>query len=163
MKFDFSKYKYLAIILLVGICFVVMSYDTSSDTVIITQDESFDVIEVEKRLEDIISKISGVGDVRIMLTVKNGIENIFANNTTEEYSKSGDDISKDISNEIVFETKSSGQKEPIKIVDIYPEFLGALIVCEGGDNDRVRLEILNAIKSLCDISSDKITISKMKE
>lgn len=39
---------------------------------------------------------------------------------------------------------------------------GAVIVCEGGDNAAVRLQLTRAVSSLTGLSSDKITVVKGK-
>lgn len=40
---------------------------------------------------------------------------------------------------------------------------GVLVVCEGADNARIRLEIIDALGSYTGFGSDKITILKMAE
>ena len=40
---------------------------------------------------------------------------------------------------------------------------GVVVVCEGADNAKVRLEIIRALSSYTGYSSDKITILKMAE
>jgi hypothetical protein len=40
---------------------------------------------------------------------------------------------------------------------------GVVVVCEGADNAKVRLDILRAVSSYTGFGSDKITILKMKQ
>jgi hypothetical protein len=40
---------------------------------------------------------------------------------------------------------------------------GVLVVCEGADNARIRLEIIDALSSYTGFGSDKIKILKMAE
>ena len=114
----------------------------------------FNVANTEKQLEDILSKIDGVGRVDVMLTVSESSKNVYAKNINES--------EVDKQSEVVLVSKS-GQDGPITIKNVYPEFMGALIVCDGADDPKVNLTMLEAIKSLCDITSDKITITKMKK
>ena len=114
----------------------------------------FNVANTEKQLEDILSKIDGVGRVDVMLTVSESSKNVYAENINES--------EVDKQSEVVLVSKS-GQDGPITIKNVYPEFMGALIVCDGADDPKVNLTMLEAIKSLCDITSDKITITKMKK
>ena len=114
----------------------------------------FNVANTEKQLEDILSKIDGVGRVDVMLTVSESSKNVYAKNINES--------EVDKQSEVVLVSKS-GQDGPITIKNVYPEFMGALIVCDGADDPKVNLTMLEAIKSLCDRTSDKITITKMKK
>jgi len=50
----------------------------------------------------------------------------------------------------------------VVIQKTYPEFLGAAIVCDGAEMSRVRTSITQTVSSLTGLSSDKITIIKMK-
>ena len=57
---------------------------------------------------------------------------------------------------------TSGRNMPITIKIKHPEYMGAVIVCEGGDNSKIRLELTQAMKSLTGISADNIVVAKMK-
>jgi len=43
-----------------------------------------------------------------------------------------------------------------------PTYLGAVIVCQGADSASVRLAIVSAVGSVTGLSTDKITVLKMK-
>ena len=43
-----------------------------------------------------------------------------------------------------------------------PTYLGAVIVCQGADSASVRLAIVEAVGSVTGLSTDKITVLKMK-
>ena len=45
---------------------------------------------------------------------------------------------------------------------IYPEYRGALVVAQGADNAAIKLAITQAVAGLTGLSSDKITVVKMK-
>jgi catechol 2,3-dioxygenase-like lactoylglutathione lyase family enzyme len=44
----------------------------------------------------------------------------------------------------------------------YPRFQGALIVCEGADSAAVRLRLLEAVSAVTGLSTDRITVVKMR-
>jgi hypothetical protein len=44
----------------------------------------------------------------------------------------------------------------------HSEFLGALVVCDGADNNAVAWQVVNAVMSLTGLQSDRITVAKMK-
>ncbi len=150
-----EKYKYFAIIILVGICFMILTPNYSSEEENI-EETNFSIDEMEQKLEDILSEIYGVGKVSVMLTTKGTSEGIYV----KDEEKNAENGEQNLQTIVI--SQGGGGETPIKIMDIYPEYLGALIVCEGADNSAIKLEIINAVSSLCDIKSDKITISKMK-
>ena len=43
----------------------------------------------------------------------------------------------------------------------YPQFQGAVVVCQGADRPSVRLDIINAVSALTGLGSDRITVVKM--
>ena len=43
-----------------------------------------------------------------------------------------------------------------------PKYLGALIVCQGADDPSVRLAVSQAVASVTGISTDRISVLKMK-
>lgn len=157
-----KKYKYFVITLLIGVCFMVLSIPSSEETVVVSEDV-FDVQEVESRLEDILSKIDKVGNVSVMITMESGARNVYAINTEQSTSENADQTDIKKQSEYVLISQSGGMSQPLKIYEIYPQIKGVLVVCEGGAITDVKLEILQALRSLCGVSSEKITISKMKE
>lgn len=42
----------------------------------------------------------------------------------------------------------------------YPRFVGALIVCEGGDRADVQLKVTQAVSALTGLSSERISVVK---
>ena len=53
----------------------------------------------------------------------------------------------------------SGQ-EAVLLMQRYPTFQGALVVCEGGDNAEIRLLMARAVSALTGIGTDRITVCK---
>ena len=60
-------------------------------------------------------------------------------------------------------TVSNGSygEEPIRVTTTSPEFRGAVVICQGAEDDRVRLAVTEAVGALCDLGADKITVIKM--
>ena len=117
-----------------------------------------DVGKLEKQMEDILSKMNGVGRVDVLLTIESGGELILATDSTLRYSGSPqnpDDY--DRSSETV--TVSGGNGTDVVVTqERSAKFRGALIVCDGGDNDRVRLAIVEAVCALTGLGSDRVAV-----
>lgn len=86
--------------------------------------------KTEKRLLEIVSQISGVGDVKIFLTMDNSGENVYLKNSDT------------------------------KTVSIEPKVRGVVVVCDGGDDQLVVSRVLDAVTKALNISSDKVCITK---
>lgn len=64
--------------------------------------------------------------------------------------------------ETVFRQTGSSEKEPAAQSVLYPQYQGALVVCDGADSASVRLAIIQAVSSLTGLGSNKIAVVKMK-
>lgn len=65
-----NKKNQWLILLLVGILLVVIAIPTSTDTDVEHETSDWNTSEMEKRLEDILSQMQGVGEVHVMITYK---------------------------------------------------------------------------------------------
>ena len=54
--------------------------------------------------------------------------------------------------------KGSGQQEVVPLQTVAPEFRGALVVCPGGGDARVRLQLIEAVAALTGLGSDRISV-----
>lgn len=114
--------------------------------------------EMEEAMEDILEKIQGVGRVDVMLTLQSGGERVLAADSTLRYSGSTqapDDY--DRSSETVTVSGDGGQ-DVVVTQEIYPQYRGALVVCEGGGSDGVRLQVVEAVSALTGLGSDRVAV-----
>ena len=89
-----------------------------------------------------------------MLSIREGEETVYQ--TDED--RSNEDIRRDT----VLVT-ASGREETGLIRQITPPvYRGALVLCQGADNATVRLALVEAVMSITGLTSDCITVLKMK-
>lgn len=167
-KIDFAKlqnqlgkYKYVAIILCLGV--VLMLWPTRSQESTQNQAETqsarqtdlqnFDLEELERRMETALSEINGVGEATVVLTLRSGGEDVLAQDTSEGSTSD---------RETVIVSTGSGTEEAVSVKTIYPEFQGALVICDGAGNAGVKLEVLQAVSAITGLSSDQISICQRK-
>ena len=105
-------------------------------------------------MEEILSKISGVGRVDVMLTLHSGGELVLAQDTSLRYS--GPTQNPD-SYERTSDTVS-GTGGVVVTQEKYPLYRGALVVCEGGGSDGVRLQVVEAVAALTGLGADRIAV-----
>ena len=121
--------------------------------------EAFDRGAVQEEMENILRAIDGVGELRLMLTVDSGTKRELAQDTTAE--RSGSEDMKRKSETVVVGT-GSGTQEVVVTNRVYPRYVGAFVVCEGGGSAGVRLAVTQAVSALTALPSDKITVLQGK-
>ena len=99
---------------------------------------------LESRLEGILGRIDGVGEVEVMITLKSGYTYTQQKNTTEQ-------------SYVMVEDGGS----PLVTALNEPEIKGVVVVCAGGGAPKVVAQVTAAVKTALDISSAKITVSKI--
>ena len=148
----FKKYRYVAIVLLAGIllmCLPGKSGGTDSAPIVHTAAETADTA---LELEEILSQVKGAGKVRVMLTRAQGEKTIY------QTDRSGDGTNVDT---VVITGNDREQQGLIRQVDP-PVYLGAVIVCQGGDDPAIRLAIVEAVSDATGLGADRISVLKMK-
>lgn len=166
-----DKNKKTALLLLVGVVLILLpeiTKERKNEMVDKNENESsfmmYSLEETEQKLEKILSGISGVGEVRVMLTLKTGIEKILAQDeTVSKYeSGTGETVEKREEKETsVVVIEGNEGDEAITVKYIYPEYLGALIVAEGAASASVKLAIVQAVTSVTGLPVGNVTVLSM--
>ena len=151
-----GKYKYACLVLLIGIGLMLFPLHEEAAPVQDVNKES--EATMEERLENILSRVDGVGSVTVLLSLKEGPQYTYQ---TDEHSVT-EDRQQDCERETVLIRNENGGESPIITHTRYPVYEGAVVVCEGADNASVRLYVVNAVSDLTGLGSDKISVIKMK-
>lgn len=162
-----KKLKIVVIIGAIGVAMLLVSSMFGSDTnegggsVSISVSAQEYAKTLEKELSDILSEIEGAGKCSVMITMDCGVETIYATQEESSYDVDNNGESQDYSMNYVILGNSSSGKEALVIKEIQPRLRGIIVVCEGGGNSKVKMNIINAVSSAFDISSTKISVQKM--
>lgn len=114
---------------------------------------------LEEEMEEILSHISGVGEVRLLLTVETDGERQLAGNTETSYSGSAS-APEDFSRSWEAVMAQDGGQTPVVTTTRYPTYRGALVVCQGGDQASVRLAVTEAVTALTGLPADRVSVAK---
>ena len=163
-----KKYKFAVLILLLGIALLLLpssQKETKTQTTEApqtTEDDDAYAAQTEQRLTEMLSNIEGAGKVEVMLTLRTGSRTRYLTDTqnSEETSDSGTQRTSE-QKTVILSEGSAYDKAAVSAVD-YPLFQGALIVSEGADSASVKLALTQAVAALTGLSSDQITVVKMK-
>lgn len=114
---------------------------------------------LQEEMEEILSHISGVGEVRLLLAVETDGERQLAGNTETSYSGSAS-APEDFSRSWEAVMAQDGGQTPVVTTTRYPTYRGALVVCQGGDQASVRLAVTEAVTALTGLTADRVTVAK---
>lgn len=149
-----KKYRYVLLVLLAGIFLMALpSTSETTKTVEESRDISDEKNDLQHDLEEILSQIDGAGKVRVLLTQSKGELTLYQ--TDEDISDTQD------SHDIRRETVILSQSGLIKQVNP-PVYQGAIVICQGGNNAAVRLAVVEAVSNATGLTTDHITVLKMK-
>jgi len=154
-KEGWDRWKYILLVILVGIVLLLIPSgenkvsDASSDRM---TEEEFELDDMERKLEHALKQIQGVGEVTVVLTLKESSRHVLARDTQISDSTQ--------SSTAVIVSQGSGNEQTVPLQRIYPKYQGALVVCTGGGDARVKLELLEAMRALTGLSAEKISICK---
>lgn len=155
-----DKYKFVALVVLMGVVLLQWPSGSASMEKTPTGAETFPMAEIRQEMEQILGTISGVGQVKLMLTVESDGERQLAQDTELSYSGSTaapEDYSR--TSETVLVDGESGDA-PMVTRTLYPTYRGALVVCQGGDRADVRLAVTEAVTALTGLPADRVTVAK---
>lgn len=104
--------------------------------------------DMETRLETILCRIDGAGQVAVMLTEATGEEILYQTD--------------DQGTDTVLVTDSDRSEKGLVRSRQPPVYRGAIVVCTGADSAAVRLAVVEAVSNVTGLGSDKITVLKME-
>ena len=126
---------------------------------------------LEERLENILSNINGVGNVKVFINYSESSETVAMYNensktsVTEETDKSGG-VRKveetDSQKEIVYQ-EDSGNKTPIVQKTIEPKIEGAIITAKGASDINIKTSIIQAVEAATGLATHKIQVFEMSQ
>lgn len=159
-----DRYKYAALVALIGVGLLLWpglpdvgsGKDEKIEAHISASSEGTE--NLQKEMEEILGTMSGVGQVRVMLTVDSDGERQLAQDTQLSYS--GDTAAPEDYSRTSETVLTGGSGGAVVIRTLYPTYRGALVVCEGGDRAEVRLAVTEAVTALTGLSSDRVTVAK---
>ena len=149
--------------------------DDSSNTKVLATESGKEEIEnsndtMEGKLEKILSKVKGVGEVNVLITYSKTSQTIpmysedTSQTTTEETDSGGGNRTVNETSskkDIVYEEKN-GVKTPVTQSTINPTIEGAIITAKGANNADVKANIIQAVEAATGLATHKIQVFEME-
>ena len=127
--------------------------------------------QLESQLTDIITSVEGAGETRVMVTLQNGVEYIYASEdaTSTDNSLTSDPAGRQSSGEredhksscIIIDTES-GEQALVR-TELMPSVSGVVVVCSGGSDQQVAQRIMDVVTTALNISSKRVCITQLSE
>lgn len=154
-----GKYKYTALILLLGIVLMCVPLHPDGREINSQKAEEINKIDdMENKLEEMLSLVDGAGNVRVLLSIQTGPAHIYQTDTQERRNSDTEETERQTV------LVSSGADElPLEIMVTYPTYKGAVVVCDGADRAAVKLAVVQAVCTATGLGSDSVTVIKMHE
>ncbi len=124
---------------------------------------------LEEKLEQILSKIQGVGEVKVCINYSESSEIVAMYNesskinNTEESDTSGGTRKiqeTDTQKDIIYK-EENGEKIPITQKIIQPKIEGAIITAKGAENATTKTNIVQAVEAVTGLATHKIQVFEM--
>ncbi len=182
-NWNMSKKKWL-LILAAGVCLMMLALpvkksgeETSAQTSresaggnVLSSGKSYEK-ELEKRVEELLGTVEGVGEVDVMITLKSTEEKVFridrdqSESSTEETDSSGGSrvVKTADSGETTVLTGSGSGESPVLEKELMPEIEGVVVSAQGGGDVRIQAEISAAMEALFHVPQHKIRVLKRVE
>ena len=159
----FQRYKYALLVVAAGVVMMALPAlsgggEATQPRQQSVQEVEFGTEELEGRLEEALSQMDGVGEAKVVLTLRSGPSQVLAQDIQRSI---GEDQSQSTQSTVVI-SQGSGSEEAVVLQQLSPQYQGALVVCSGGDNPAVRLRVVEAVAALTGLGADKISVSKGK-
>lgn len=172
-----DKYKKVIIIAgIIGIALIFFSGFIKSekkDQEVNQKAESTSIDDYVKQLEvnltNMVSCIKGAGDCKVMVTIENGAQTIYATegkkNTEDTEDSSNGELkrrqkSDDSETKYITVKGPNGEEEALAITEVQPTVKGVVVVCSGGDDPEVQQRIINAVTTALNITTKRVCVTK---
>lgn len=152
-----KKYKYILVVVLAGI-FLMAFPEKKTEEPDIPQTAAVSEPSLQESLSKLLSKIEGAGKVEVLLTQAEGSQTLYQ---TDEDRSAGETTTERRGKTVLVTNGAREETGLIRQINP-PIYQGAVILCQGGDNAGIRLAIVEAVANATGLSTDKITVLKMK-
>ena len=168
-----EKTKYILIIGMVGILLISISTllpKNSNDKNMCGESKNLNlsteayVQQLEQKINSMISQIEGVGNSEVVITLENGVENVYANSerktSDSNENASGKQTNRNNTQHDVVIVDGSGGKQALIVTQKEPSVKGVVVVCEGADNSLIVKRVSDAVTKSLDIKTNRVSVVK---
>jgi stage III sporulation protein AG len=152
----FGKYKYPILVALVGLGLMLLPSEQEPSEPM----EPPRAVErsLEEKLEALLGRIEGAGQVSVLLTEKEGSQTLYQTDSQTDADDSG---SRRTDDTVLVEDENRTESGLVRQT-LGPVYRGAVILCQGADDPSVKLAVVEAVRCVTGLGADQISVQKMK-
>ena len=155
-----KRYQWAILIVAIGLLMIILpNGEKNVQESIPSQEEPIQESNaLQNQLEQLLSQLDGAGKVRVLLTESIGQQFIYQTDQNKNFTNESEDHRSDT---VIISATDRSETGLLKRIDP-PQYLGAIVLCQGANNASVRLAIVDAVGTATGLRSDKISVWKMK-
>ena len=152
----FGKYKYPILVALVGLGLMLLPSEPEPTEPV----EPSRTVEhsLEEKLEALLGRIEGAGQVSVLLTEKEGSQTLYQTDSQTDADDSG---SRRTDDTVLIEDENRTESGLVRQT-LGPVYRGAVVLCQGADDPSVKLAVVEAVRCVTGLGADQISVQKMK-
>lgn len=112
--------------------------------------------QMETRLEEILERMDGVSQVKVMITLESSECRDYATKVTKS---SGKDTTS-LETYLQLQEDAGGKNQPILNRTLLPEIRGASVVCKGANDPAIRIKIIRLVSSTLNLNENQIFVTQ---
>lgn len=114
--------------------------------------------ELENELEEFLSGVAGVGEVKVMIYMKNSQEYIVEKDSSTTGSENSDSRETTKDETTVYTVNGAGEQVPFISQTISPGVDGVVVAAKGAGQEAVRLQIVHLVMALFGLDANKVEV-----
>ncbi len=115
--------------------------------------------QLAAQLEETLGKMEGVGQIKVMVTLEQQEEYVYAADlVTEERTQQEEKLRQQEQTHVILE--QDGSQQALVTTTMAPRVQGVVVVCTGGDDPVVQRSLTQAVTAVLNIGSNRIAVSK---
>ncbi|HCR43024.1 MAG TPA: stage III sporulation protein AG [Ruminococcaceae bacterium] len=122
--------------------------------------------EYETRLESsltgIITQIEGAGSAKVMVTLEQTEESIYATEDKKSGQTASGQSEESSEKTYLLVKNDDGSESALAVTQVQPVIKGVVVVCDGGDDPAVKQNIVNAVTTALHVTSVRVCVLKAK-
>ncbi len=156
-----KKYRYVILVLAIGVILMLLPVNEGkkeNPEPTVSTEHQTDLWLTAESLEHTLIHIQGAGRVKVLLSCATGEQRMYQ---TDNHTVHSDNSSTVESNTVILVDASRNEESLVSQIKA-PEYLGAVVVCQGAEDPQVRLAIADAVSKATGLGTDRISVLKMK-
>lgn len=129
--------------------------------------------QLEERLTSLIGDMDGAGRVRVMITLANAGETVYAQEETRNVDKQAEEVpaeqatattkveKENIEQRYILVEGENGRREALVKTQIEPRVQGVVVLCDGAGNPVVEQSITHVVTTALNVSTTRVAVVKI--